>query len=155
MDQPGETNRLQKKYPAPINWESFAIGNLEEYTRDETAPFLFTAITQKAPVKVLKKILDEKELSPNSRDATGHSALTLAVLNKNLEAVTVLLNRKAKVVYEMDRPCYSGSHDEYQNVLTPWQAACLVGQEKYLRLVYGKMSNPKISGMSPDSQCII
>lgn len=138
MEEP-KANRLQKKYPAPINWQQFETENLEEYTQDEVAPFLFAAVSHKAPLKVMRKIIDEKEVSTNCRDQDDNLLLVHAILNQYTEAVTVLVNRKARVVYEMDRPNYTGSHDEYSHALTPWQAACIIGKEKYLRLLYEKM----------------
>lgn len=136
----GEANHLQQKYPRPINWHNFEQENLDEYTQDEVTPFLCAAISQKAPVKVVTSILDGKELSSNTRDEHDNPLLTIAILSHNTEAAAALVRRKAKVVYEMDK--YSGSRNGDEPVvnITPWQAACIVGQEKYARLLYSKMS---------------
>lgn len=135
-----KANRLQQKYPAPIDWKQFEAENLDEYSQDEVAPLLCAAVSQKAPVKVVRKIIDDKELSSNTRDENGNPVLTLAILNQNTEAASVLLNRKAKVVYEMDKPQYSGSNGDYPHAITPWQAACVVGEEKYVTALHAKMT---------------
>lgn len=138
MEKPGKPNRLHTKYPAPIQWDSFESEQLEEYSQDETLPFLFAAVSHRAPTKIVKKILDEKEFGPNCRDSQGIPLLTCAVLHRNTEAVVTLINRKARTMYEMDRPYYTGNNDEHR-ALTPWQAACIIGEEKFARLLYEKM----------------
>jgi ankyrin repeat protein len=132
-------NRLQQKYPAPVDWHQFEKENLESYTQKEVLPFLFSAVTSCGPLIVVKKILDEKEVGPNVRDTNGTLLLVHAILAQNTPAVVALIHRNARLIFEMDRPCYSGDYDDYAHTLTPWQAACIIGKEKYLRLVYEKM----------------
>jgi ankyrin repeat protein len=139
MERSDKPNRLQQKYPAPVDWHQFEKEKLESYTQKEVLPFLFSAVSSAAPLLVVKKILDEKEITPNVRDAKGTVLLTHAILAQNTPAAVVAVNRGAKVTFEMDRPGYTGEYDEYRHALTPWQAACIIGKEKYLRLVYEKM----------------
>lgn len=139
MDQSNKTNPLQNKYPHPIDWDQCAQERLEHYTQKEVLPLLFSAVSSCAPLIAVKKILDEKDIGPNVRDTNGTLLLVHAILAHNTPAVVALLHRNARVVFEMDRPCYSGDYDEYGHTLTPWQAACVIGKEKYLRMVYEKM----------------
>lgn len=50
MERAGKPNRLQEKYPAPVDWHQFEKEELNAYTQKEVLPFLFSAVSFYAPL---------------------------------------------------------------------------------------------------------
>lgn len=143
MEKPKEEkNLLAQKFPHPIDWKMFEQENLRDYKKRDLDPFLLHAVIQRAPLKVVKKLLDDEKVSTEVCDEKGNSALCLAIMHDNFQAAQALVKRNARIEYEnpyrIKQP-----HEVSLDVLT---CAFLTNDVKYVRLILDRTPAPDSHG---------
>lgn len=143
MEKPKEEkNLLAQKFPHPIDWKMFEQENLRAYKKRDLDPFLLHAVIQRAPLKIVKKLLDDEKVSTEVCDEKGNSALCLAIMHDNFQAAQALVKRNARIEYEnpyrIKQP-----HEVSLDVLT---CAFLTNDVKYVRLILDRTPAPDSHG---------